>query len=335
MARARSATPVTPAASAATADSDDRGASRDRPARKTRSRSPRRCRARSSPSTCARATRCASGQQLFVMEAMKMEHVIRAPIRAASCGRSRSPSGDAVFEGHPLAFIEEAEVEPSRPPRPRKSTSIASAPTSPRCTSATRSASTPRGPTRSRAGARPVSAPRARTSTTCATRAPSSSTAPLVIAAQRRRRALEDLIKNTPGRRAGRRHRPRQRRSVRAIRSAQCVVMSYDYTVLAGTQGQQNHRKKDRMFELAAQSAPAGGVLHRGRRRTSRRHRRPRASPGLDCLGVQLLGQAERPGAAGRHQLGPLLRRQRGAARMLRRRHRDRETRTSGWAVRR
>jgi acetyl-CoA carboxylase carboxyltransferase component len=29
--------------------------------------------------------------------------------------------------------------------------------------------------------------------------------------------------------------------------------MSYDYTVLAGTQGMQNHRKKDRMFELAEQ----------------------------------------------------------------------------------
>jgi acetyl-CoA carboxylase carboxyltransferase component len=27
--------------------------------------------------------------------------------------------------------------------------------------------------------------------------------------------------------------------------------MSYDYTVLAGTQGQQNHRKKDRLFEIA------------------------------------------------------------------------------------
>ena len=27
--------------------------------------------------------------------------------------------------------------------------------------------------------------------------------------------------------------------------------MSYDYTVLAGTQGLQNHRKKDRLFEVA------------------------------------------------------------------------------------
>ena len=29
--------------------------------------------------------------------------------------------------------------------------------------------------------------------------------------------------------------------------------MSYDYTVLAGTQGSKNHHKKDRMFELAEQ----------------------------------------------------------------------------------
>jgi acetyl-CoA carboxylase carboxyltransferase component len=34
---------------------------------------------------------------------------------------------------------------------------------------------------------------------------------------------------------------------------ARCVAMSYDYTVLAGTQGSKNHEKKDRMFELAAE----------------------------------------------------------------------------------
>jgi len=32
---------------------------------------------------------------------------------------------------------------------------------------------------------------------------------------------------------------------------SRCVVMSYDYTVLAGTQGLFNHQKKDRLFELA------------------------------------------------------------------------------------
>jgi acetyl-CoA carboxylase carboxyltransferase component len=34
-------------------------------------------------------------------------------------------------------------------------------------------------------------------------------------------------------------------------REARCAVLAYDYTVLAGTQGLQNHRKKDRLFELA------------------------------------------------------------------------------------
>ena len=33
--------------------------------------------------------------------------------------------------------------------------------------------------------------------------------------------------------------------------AAQVVAVSYDYTVLAGTQGVLNHRKKDRLFELA------------------------------------------------------------------------------------
>ena len=36
-----------------------------------------------------------------------------------------------------------------------------------------------------------------------------------------------------------------------AAARARCVVLAYDYTVLAGTQGAQNHRKKDRMLELA------------------------------------------------------------------------------------
>jgi acetyl/propionyl-CoA carboxylase alpha subunit len=33
--------------------------------------------------------------------------------------------------------------------------------------------------------------------------------------------------------------------------NARCIAMSYDYTVLAGTQGQKNHQKQDRMFVVA------------------------------------------------------------------------------------
>src|SRR5437879_8355204 len=68
----------------------------------------------------------------------------------------------------------------------------------------------------------------------------------LVLAAQRRRRALDDLMKNTPadGLVAG---IGRVNGDLFDDSRAQCIAMSYDYTVLAGTQGQQNHRKKDRM----------------------------------------------------------------------------------------
>ena len=52
------------------------------------------------------------GQQLFVMEAMKMEHVIAAD-KSGIVRRITVAKGDAIFEGHPLAFIEEADVETS------------------------------------------------------------------------------------------------------------------------------------------------------------------------------------------------------------------------------
>ncbi len=72
----------------------------------------------------------------------------------------------------------------------------------------------------------------------------------VVVAAQRRRRSEEELIEQTPadGLVGG----------IGTINAdqfgetdARCVIATYDYTVLAGTQGNQNHRKKDRLFELA------------------------------------------------------------------------------------
>ena len=69
------------------------------------------------------------------------------------------------------------------------------------------------------------------------------------IAAQRRRRELDELIERTPadGLVGG---TARVNGDRFADEHARCAVVSYDYTVLAGTQGQQNHRKKDRLFEL-------------------------------------------------------------------------------------
>jgi acetyl-CoA carboxylase carboxyltransferase component/biotin carboxyl carrier protein len=66
---------------------------------------------------------------------------------------------------------------------------------------------------------------------------------PLLFAAQEARRSREELIARTPadGLVAG----------VGEIDGRACVAMSYDYTVLAGTQGMRNHAKKDRLFEIA------------------------------------------------------------------------------------
>jgi len=73
---------------------------------------------------------------------------------------------------------------------------------------------------------------------------------PLAIAPQRKRRSVDDLILNTPadGMVGG---LAEVNSDLFDESKTQCVVISYDYTVLAGTQGGQNHRKKDRLFELA------------------------------------------------------------------------------------
>ena len=73
---------------------------------------------------------------------------------------------------------------------------------------------------------------------------------PLTIAPQRKRRSVDDLILNTPadGMVGG---LAEVNSDLFDESKTQCVVISYDYTVLAGTQGGQNHRKKDRLFEIA------------------------------------------------------------------------------------
>jgi acetyl-CoA carboxylase carboxyltransferase component len=72
------------------------------------------------------------------------------------------------------------------------------------------------------------------------------------VAAQRSRRALDDLQKNTPadglitgvGLVHAREFGPER---------ARVAAMAYDYSVLAGTQGNNNHRKSDRLLEVAAE----------------------------------------------------------------------------------
>ena len=74
----------------------------------------------------------------------------------------------------------------------------------------------------------------------------------LAVAAQRTRRSEEDLIKNTPadGMVTG---IGCINRSLFGAEHSRAVVMAYDATVLAGTQGMRNHQKTDRLLGIALQ----------------------------------------------------------------------------------
>ena len=190
-----------------------------------------------------------TGQPLVVMEAMKMEHVVEAPCSGVVARIAARP-GEAVFESHALAWIDEGEgtgrvaeraaaVDLDRI-RPDLAESLE----------------------RHAAGldpARPAAVERRRKTGQRTARENVDDLCdadsfreygPLVIAAQRRRRDIDDLIANTPadGMIAG---IGTVNADVFGEDAARCAVLSYDYTVLAGTQGLQNHRKKDRLFELA------------------------------------------------------------------------------------
>ena len=72
----------------------------------------------------------------------------------------------------------------------------------------------------------------------------------LAVAAQRQRRSMEDLRSRTSadGVIAG---IGSVNGSLFSDDKARCMIMAYDYTVLAGTQGYFGHKKKDRMLKLA------------------------------------------------------------------------------------
>ena len=74
----------------------------------------------------------------------------------------------------------------------------------------------------------------------------------LTLAAQRSRRSLDDLVVNTPA--------DGMVTGIGSVNGSQfgadtsrCVVLAYDATVLAGTQGMRNHQKTDRLLAIALQ----------------------------------------------------------------------------------
>ena len=184
-----------------------------------------------------------AGAPILVIEAMKMEHVITAEVS----GTVRSIAavvGATVFPGDTLVVVEaggDASADPSaeisvdlEAIRPDLAEVL-------RRQSLTRDEARPAAVERRRkVGLRTA---RENVADLCD---PDSfeEYGSLVIAAQRSRRSVQELIEQTPadGLVGG----------IGRVNGQRCAVVSYDYTVLAGTQGQRNHSKKDRLFELVA-----------------------------------------------------------------------------------
>jgi acetyl/propionyl-CoA carboxylase alpha subunit len=191
------------------------------------------------------------GQQIAIIESMKMEHLVDAP-HGGKVTKVTASKGETLMHGEPILFLEPTEVVGDEAEeeaavdldhvRPDLAEVIA------------RHAIT-------LDENRPAAVARRRKTNQRTAR---ENVAQLVddgsfveygslaIAAQRRRRKVDDLIKSTPadGLITG-------VATVNAekfgAKDARCMVISYDYTVLAGTQGHMNHKKIDRMLGLAEQ----------------------------------------------------------------------------------
>ncbi|WP_407692528.1 acetyl-CoA carboxylase family protein [Ramlibacter aquaticus] len=191
----------------------------------------------------------AAGAPLAVVEAMKMEHVLHAP-QAGHVRALHGQAGDMLPEGRLLVLLAPGEVAADA-----RQDAAAADPDALREDlrrvlerhALTQDAARPQAVARRHAqGGRTA---RENIAALCDASSFIEYGA-LAVAAQARRRSMDDLIANTPadGLVAG-------MGTVNAEdfgpEAARTVVMAYDYTVLAGTQGWRNHHKKDRMLALA------------------------------------------------------------------------------------
>lgn len=190
------------------------------------------------------------GQDLVAMEAMKMEHVISADrdgiVKALGCS-----VGDVIREGFPLVFILEAEVsveavggddliDPDfiRPDLQENYDRHAYTLDENRQIAVAKRRG--RGYRMPRENIEQLVDPGS-----------FQEYWPLIVARQHQRNTDEQLRESTPadGLLAG--TATINRDLFEDERVARAIVVHYDYTVLAGTQGGRNHYKQDRMFEMA------------------------------------------------------------------------------------
>ena len=195
----------------------------------------------------------AAGDVLVILEAMKMEHEIRAP-QAGQLGECYFQPGETVGEGDVLLTL--------------LPVSQASQAVAPVATGHTAEAPAPIERADERADLHKLQARLAFTEDAARPEAVAKRHAlglrtareniadlcdegsfveygALAVAAQSRRRSADDLMRNTPA--------DGMVTGIGCVNGQRVVVMAYDFTVLAGTQGMRNHQKTDRMLGIALQ----------------------------------------------------------------------------------
>jgi acetyl/propionyl-CoA carboxylase alpha subunit/acetyl-CoA carboxylase carboxyltransferase component len=196
-----------------------------------------------------------AGAQLGVLEAMKMEHLLHAPVAGRVVALLAEP-GDYLVEGQSLVRLEAVDAQAVEAEARTEQDLDAIRPDLQKVID--RHAFTldaNRGAAVAKRHAQGGRTARENIADLCDTASDPGSFieyGALAVAAQTRRRTLEDLIANTPadGMVTG-------LGSINAKQfgpeASRCAVLAYDYTVLAGTQGMRNHHKTDRMLSIAHQ----------------------------------------------------------------------------------
>ena len=191
----------------------------------------------------------AAGDVLVILEAMKMEHEIRAP-QAGQLGECYFQPGETVGEGDVLlTLLPVSQASQAVTPVAAGHTAEAPAPTEradlqklQARLAFTQDAARPEAVAKRHAmGLRTA---RENIADLC-DEGSFVEYGALAVAAQSRRRSADDLMRNTPA--------DGMVTGIGCVNGQRVVVMAYDFTVLAGTQGMRNHQKTDRMLGVALQ----------------------------------------------------------------------------------
>jgi acetyl-CoA carboxylase carboxyltransferase component len=212
----------------------------------------------------------ASGDVLVILEAMKMEHEIRAP-QAGRLTELYFQAGETVNEGDALASwtrIDSAPVESSSVAQALATLAVPSAldaspPAQAHGAASAANQNAPRADLKKLQDRLAFTQDAQRPDAVAKRHATGLRTAreniadlcdpdsfveygALAVAAQSRRRSADDLMRNTPA--------DGMVTGIGCVNGQRVVVMAYDFTVLAGTQGMRNHQKTDRMLGVALQN---------------------------------------------------------------------------------